>query len=339
MAESRSLERLPMTLGYFRLILRCFGDTAERRRAVLAGTRVSEADLVRPSAEISLFQQVRQIENVSAVWGPGWALSQPELWNPTAHGALGVAVVSAPTLGDGLEILRKFSHVRAPFFRLQMRRYRDELRLDYALTAALAEPQWLPMIQISFMSIRSLCAAVLGRNPREAQFRFTCREPDYAGKITAALGENIRFGERANSIVVPAQWMKSPSAFADASLFRGAVAELEAALERLESPGDLRRRVERLLHTMPDGRLNANDVARALGVSGRTLARRLEAAGAPFRDLLDAELKERAAAFIATARMSRADMAEKLGYRDPTSFSRACRRWFPPVRKGRRPAS
>ena len=31
-----ALEQLPMPLGYFRLILRCFGDTPERRAAILA---------------------------------------------------------------------------------------------------------------------------------------------------------------------------------------------------------------------------------------------------------------------------------------------------------------
>jgi AraC-like DNA-binding protein len=31
---------------------------------------------------------------------------------------------------------------------------------------------------------------------------------------------------------------------------------------------------------------------------------------------------------IAAGGRSRADMAAALGYADPTSFSRACRRWF-----------
>ena len=74
------LERLPMTMGYFRLIHRCFGRA--NSAALLEGTGVSERDLSNPSAEITLFQQVRQIENVTALRGPGWALSQPELWNP-----------------------------------------------------------------------------------------------------------------------------------------------------------------------------------------------------------------------------------------------------------------
>jgi AraC-like DNA-binding protein len=83
---------------------------------------------------------------------------------------------------------------------------------------------------------------------------------------------------------------------------------------------------------MPEGRLRAADVARALGVSRRTLARRLERAGTPYRDLLDREMKSRAKGLLAL-KMSRIDMAERLGYRDPTSLSRACRRWFPASRR------
>jgi len=329
------LERLPMTMGYFRLILRCFGDSREKRRALLEGTGVRERELRDSSAEISLFQQVRQVENVNAACGSGWAFSQPELWNPTAHGALGVAMLSAPTLGEGLAILKQYAHVRAPFFNLQIREHGSALHLIYKLTIPLLEEQWRPMIEISYVSVRALLAAALGRLPTEVIFRFSCRRPAHAGSEYAALGERIEFGAATNTIVVPKSWMAIPSTLGDASLFRRAVAELQVALERLENPLDFRARVERLLRTMPDGRLNTDAVARALGVSRRTLARRLQNASSPFRTLLDDELKARAARMIASRSISRSDMAEALGYRDPTSFSRACRRWFPRKQKRR----
>lgn len=335
MDQPAHLERLPMTMGYFRLILRCFGDSPEKRRAILEGTGVRERDLRDSSAEISLFQQVRQVENVSAACGSGWAFSQPELWNPTAHGALGVAMLSAPTLGDGLAILRQYAHVRAPFFKLHIREHGKALHLIYKLTSPLSEEQWRPMIEISYVSVRALLAAALGQPPHEVIFRFACRRPAHAESEYAALGKQIEFGARTNTIVMPKSWMAIPSAFGDASLFRRAVAELQVALERLEDPRDFRARVERLLRTMPDGRLNANAVARALGVSRRTLARRLHNASSPFRTMLDAELKTRAARMLASRTLSRSDMAEALGYRDPTSFSRACRRWFPRGQKRR----
>jgi AraC-like DNA-binding protein len=321
-----------MTMGYFRLILRCFGDTADRRAALLEGTSVGERELVDPAADISLFQQVRQVENASRLFGPGWALSQPELWNPPAHGAISSAVLASADLGEGLATLSRYAHVRAPFFRMHMKTRGNGVRLEYELTVPLGEAQWLPMIEIALVSARSILASALGRAPTEAAFEFACAEPRHAARLGAALGERVSFSHRLNAMVFPKEWLDVPSAFADAALRNSAVAELEAILSRLEDPHDLRARVQRLLRTMPEGRLRAGDVARALGVSRRTLARRLESAGTPFRDLLDREMKSRAKELLAL-KMSRTDMAERLGYRDPTSFSRACRRWFPSNRR------
>jgi AraC-like DNA-binding protein len=47
-----------------------------------------------------------------------------------------------------------------------------------------------------------------------------------------------------------------------------------------------------------------------------------------YRALLDADLKQRAAQMLEEHALTRAKMAEALGFQDPTSFSRACRRWF-----------
>jgi AraC-like DNA-binding protein len=327
MAKPTTLERLPMTMGYFRLILRCFGQEG-RRAAILDGTGVSEEDLVNAGAEISLFQQVRQVENVTAACGEGWALSQPELWNPSAHGAIGIAVLSAPTVGEGVEALRRYGHVRAPFFKLHIVRQRDLVRLEYELTVPLQEPQWRPMMEIAFVAVRSLLAAALGRAPHESCFEFAAARPAYIGKLRAALGEHVSFDHAINTIIFPKAWLTIPSALTDASLYRNALAELAAAFEHIETSVDLRAKVERLLQTMPDGRLGADAVARALGVSRRTLTRRLQDSGVQFRDLLDGELKKRAGRLLQAGTLTRPEMAERLGYRDPTSFSRACRRWF-----------
>jgi AraC-like DNA-binding protein len=316
-----------MTMGYFRLIHRCFAGA--EGAALLDGTGVTERDLANPSAEISLFQQVRQIENLNAMRGPGWALSQPELWSPSAHGAIATAMLAAPTVGDSIEVLRRYGHVRAPFFKMSLKRNRDAVDLDYALTVALDEAQWRPMIEIAFVAVKSLVQASLGSPPSAARFHFAAPKPDYDAQVHAALGAHIFYDAPINKVVLPGQWFDIASTAADSALYQSAISELQGALARLDDPLDIRAKVERLLRTMPDRRLGADDVAGALGMSRRTLARRLQTADASFRDLLDDELKTRAAKLLHSSRLSRDEIAEKLGYNDPTSFSRACRRWFP----------
>lgn len=328
MTAGRTLEQLPMTLGYFRLILRCFGDTPERRAAILAGTGVTEAMVSDRAADISLFQQVRQIENVIDLFGDGWALSAPELWNPSSHGPLGVAALSAPDLAGMMEVVARFGYVRAPFYESALRKGPIWGQLDYDLTVPIDERLWRPMVEISFVGLRTLFSTMLARPPVEAQFLFACPEPAHATDVRAILGETVTYGAPRNGVRFPTAWLALESPFADRALFDAAVGELQAAARRVAVPVGLRGRVERLLSTLPAGRLTADETARLMGVSRRTLVRRLAEAGVGYRQLADAELRLRAERLLQSGAVSQARIAEALGYTDPTSFSRACRRWF-----------
>lgn len=323
-----ALEQLPMPLGYFRLVLRCFGDTPERRAAILAGTGVTDDMLRDPSADISLFQQVRQVENLVALCGDDWVLRAPELWNLSSHGPLGVAGVAAPDVAAMVEVITRFGFVRAPFYRTSLRRGPLWSQMDYALTIDLDERVWRPMMEASFIGVRAGMASMLAAPPAQARFLFACAEPEHAPQVRAILGENVAYGAARNAIRFPTAWLALQSPMADATLYGVALRELQAARARLMAPDGLRDRVERLLKSLPTGRLTADEAARLTGVSRRTLVRRLSEAGTGYRELLDTELRARAERLLRAGDLSHSQIAEALGYTDPSSFSRACRRWF-----------
>jgi AraC-like DNA-binding protein len=321
-------QQLPMSLGYFRLILRCFGDTPERRAAILAGTGVTDDMLRDPSADISLFQQAQQVENLVALFGDGWALRAPELWTLSSHGPLGVAGVAAPNLAAMVDVITQFGFVRAPFYRTSLRRGRQWSQMDYDLTVDLAESLWRPMMEVSFIGFRAGVASMLAAPPAEAHFFFACAEPEHAPQVRAILGGNVAYGATRNAIRFPTEWLALQSPMADATLYGVALQELQTARARLIGPDGLRDRVERLLKSLPAGRPTADEVARLTGVSRRTLVRRLSEAGTGYRELVDAELRVRAERLLRAGHLSHAQIAEALGYTDASSFSRACRRWF-----------
>ena len=327
-AMVEALEQLPMSLGYFRLVLRCFGDTPERRVAILAGTGVTDEMLRDPSADISLFQQVRQVKNVSALFGDDWVLRTPELWNPSSHGPLGVAGVSAPNIAATIDVINQFGFVRAPFYRTSLRRGPGWSQMDYELTVDLDERLWLPMMEMSFIGFRAGIASVMAAPPAEARFLFACAERGHAPQVRAILGGKVAYGAARNAIRFPTAWLSLQCPFADATLYRVALRELQAAKARLTAPDGLRDRVERLLQSLPAGRLTADEVARLTGVSRRTLVRRLSESGASYRKLVDAELRARAEPLLEAGDLSHAQIAAALGYTESSSFSRARRRWF-----------
>jgi len=84
---------------------------------------------------------------------------------------------------------------------------------------------------------------------------------------------------------------------------------------------------ETLAPLLANGRASVEDVARALGVSARTLQRRLERAGTKFGTLCDDARRAAAFAHLRDPRVAIKEMAFRLGFSEPSTFYRAFRRW------------
>lgn len=82
-----------------------------------------------------------------------------------------------------------------------------------------------------------------------------------------------------------------------------------------------------LKQMLAGGRPDIADVARELGLSVRTLQRRIVAEGTTFRDLLLAVRQELVRKYFAQPGMQINEIAFQLGYEDTNSFHRAFRSW------------
>ncbi len=107
---------------------------------------------------------------------------------------------------------------------------------------------------------------------------------------------------------------------------------LERAMnERLAALGraGLRQRVsDEILRRLPLGEPLREDIAANLGMTARTLQRRLHEESTSFQQLLDATRRELAASHLADGRHSLGEIADLLGFADDSNFFRASRRWF-----------
>ena len=83
-----------------------------------------------------------------------------------------------------------------------------------------------------------------------------------------------------------------------------------------------------IIRHLPDGEPQRPRIATILGMSERTLHRRLAAEGTSFQHLLDDTRRELAQHYLGQRNLSLADIAYLLGFTDQSSFFRASRRWF-----------
>lgn len=87
-------------------------------------------------------------------------------------------------------------------------------------------------------------------------------------------------------------------------------------------------RVRRLLiEILARGGATAKGVSRELGMSERTLHRRLSDEGSSFRSILDRVRRDVATTLLRDKAIAIAEIAFILGYSEPAAFSRSFRRW------------
>lgn len=140
-------------------------------------------------------------------------------------------------------------------------------------------------------------------------------------------GAPVYFARPYNALLFPTDWLSArlPGGDPDSleALARAAAQQLpRVPAEDIE--GQVRRQIVRGLRS---GMLSAVAVAAALGLSERTLQRRLQESGQTFHALVDNTRLEMARRYLAEPHLTLTDISAALGYSEPSAFSRAFRRW------------
>jgi AraC-like DNA-binding protein len=336
-SQRRAITRRPQDPGvrdlgatpfsYFRMIAYRFGDTPERMQAVLEGTGVEPGSLDDPRIGFNLSQQLRQFDNVSRLAGPDWVLQALKLFNTSNHDNLGLAIVSAPTVRAGLAIIRSYVQKRITHVRAHLTEDSDGATLVFDIGSGMTPDQHRAFEEILLFSALAIVETQLPSLPESIRLLFKCAEPGYSQALRTQLGDRFLYGAPQTGIFVPAEYLEARPLLADPSLHAIAVERLDQDARRSRSAEGIRARVERLLAGAPNGRLDAELIAQSLGVSTRSLTRRLAEVDTNLRDLTDAELHRRAARYFAAGNFSMAEISDRLGFADPTGFSRAVGRW------------
>jgi AraC-like DNA-binding protein len=318
----------PSRICYFRLAARRFGATTSQREVILEGTGIGATEIDDLHANVSFAQLMRLIDNMNELYGEGWFLGAPELWTMACFRPLGVAAVTAANLGAALDVAVQHIPAGLTQQRLNLVQQPSEAVLRHTLATAATVGEHKFLTASVFLGLSTILEAVLGPQKSSLSYEFIWSEPPYGADLEAALGGAVRWGAATNAMLVPRRLLGVRSPLADPVLHWAAVESLVEAKRRSMSEG-LQERIERLLSRSESPRVRFDETARTLGLSQRTLTRRLFEQGVNYRALVDAELRHRARRWLDGGVMGHAEIAERLGFSELTSFNRACRRWFP----------
>jgi AraC-like DNA-binding protein len=143
------------------------------------------------------------------------------------------------------------------------------------------------------------------------------------------MGCEIEFGSTVDEVVFPESVKHIQIGSADAHLNELLVGYCdEALLHRGAKRSSLRSSIENAITPLlPHGKAGASEVARRLGMSQRTLARRLSSKGVTFSGIMEELKANLAKSYLKEEDLPISQIAWLLGYREVSAFTHAFRRW------------
>jgi AraC-like DNA-binding protein len=171
--------------------------------------------------------------------------------------------------------------------------------------------------------------------PKAVHFRH--EGPNYRAEYDRIFGAPVVFGSDRDALLLDERFVLLKQPPTNRYVFGVLSERADALLKELEASKSVRSRVESLLmpilHT---GDANMDKIADKMGLSRRTLLRKLSAEGTTFEKVLDELRHKLAVHFLAGTKVSVNEVAYLVGFSDPAAFSRAFKRWTGSSPRGRR---
>ncbi|MGI5498909.1 AraC family transcriptional regulator [Lentzea sp. CA-135723] len=316
----------PRGIASVALLLRYGVERGLARHYLLAGSDLTAGQLADPAAEITAHQELAVVRNLAAHL-PDAGVDAGRRYHATTFGVLGHAFLSAATVQDAVDLALRFLDLSFAFTAPTATLTGDRLVLSL-------DPGALPadvapfLVERDLAAIHTVIGELVGGEVPVVSVDLSRPAPTDVRAHEEVFGVVPTFSARRDQSVVDAALLvralplASPEATA---LCERQCADMAA--RRRRKPGvqdEVRRLLEgsaRFEETMPD-------VARALGLSPRTLRRRLTESGTGYQALLDEVRAARAAVLLADRGLSVERAAAELGFAEPASFIHAFRRWY-----------
>jgi AraC-like DNA-binding protein len=238
------------------------------------------------------------------------------------------AIATSATLASALRVFARYFRVLNSATEYVPAETADGLRLERWMTGdeTLAMPRHAAEFSLACSVLRLRQVSARDWMPALVTLRYP--SPPDEDEYRRLFACDVRFGEARDSFVVRRADLATPMRSADPAL--GALVERHARdlLDRLPRGGacvDELRRV--LARELAGGEPTIERAAAALGVSRRSLQRRLADAGASFSAVLDHMRRELAQSYLRSSEMSIGEIGFLLGYSDVTAFQRAFKNW------------
>lgn len=295
---------------------------------ICAALNIDPEEFSNLTGRVSLDRLCRLLETCALLTkDEAFGLKCVDYFKPGATGPYGFGLIYAPTVLD--------------FFRFMAEHNTYASEKSYSkvtIDATSAEVVWTfsPLIvkrdqfvDLNMALIAARLRSLLGSSIDALEIGMERPKPINLAPYRERLPRRVQYGRKINSLRLSADYFDIENPKGDKRLFQ--LMDLQCKALRPESPErvdfseDLR---EFVLMNIADSNVGLAEAAKYFHVSERTLQRRLAEAGTSLADLRDEVRRELAGRLLEETNLSATEIASRLGYSQPSAFTRSTMRWF-----------
>ena len=284
--------------------------------------------IAEPEERLSVRSQIALLDEAAIALKDdciGFTLARA--FDPREIGLLYYVMASSQTLGDALKRIARYSQITNEALVFG---YQEGNRLVLSLSYS-GVPRHSDRHQMEFcmFGLLRICRILTGQNLVPQHFSISHYRSEGTSEMARFVGTKVEFGADRDEFALNVDARELPLIHADSYLNDLLLKYCEAALaDRRGDMSQLRTRVENAISSvLPHGKVRVEDVARSLGMSKRTLARRLSDEGLNFTEILQQLRRDLAVRYLDDRKLHVAKIAWLLGFHEVSAFTHAFKRW------------
>src|SRR5215475_3900088 len=323
------LNSIPTATGW--IARAAFARASERLNAepLLKRAGLTLQQINTPDARIGARNQIRFLEIVARDLPDeflGFRLAQH--YDLRELGLLYYVQASSETLGDALRRVARYCTIHNEGVNITYRQSRNDLTMTckYVGVARTADRH---QMEFFIATLARLCRQLTSRQLWPSRIKLVHRRPEVPLEFRTFFGCDIEFGSDIDEVAYPTACTRLSVVNADPYLNSLLTKYCDEALSNRRAKSSAwQLSVENAIAPLlPHGQARIAEISQRLGVSPRTLERRLACEGMTFSRVLDELRFDLARRYLQERDLPISEIAWLLGYRETSAFNHAFKRW------------
>ena len=316
-----------MSVAVFRALLAALAAAGVDADALLHELGVSYETLQQPESRIPTDLAFRVFADAPRLTGdPNFGLHVGANVPLGTFEVLDHATRTSRTVGEALERTVRFFALLIERVEMTLEVRGSVARIIHRVPPPLVSPR--AAVEMLFAIIVARGETLTGETWPIHRVQFAHEAPASTAELERFFHAPVQFGHSHDELVFDREWLERPFLTADEGVADVLDRFATTLLAKLAPDHDFLSGVKRsIAETLKGTSPSLKTSARRLGLSARTLQRKLSETGTSYQAVVEEVRRELAGHYLADATLTVQEVGYLLGFSEPSAFHRAFRRW------------